>query len=228
MRGQHLNHKKPVLSEHLAFLSVRYNVYLAELFEAIVSARKTGETTCTNLKIEYRGTVEDQAIFLITKENSVVTQFRAAEELLLRKNISFESWMDTDKIRKQIARQNKAPGLSTLIQDLRHGMKKVNLEAQVLETPKPSLVHTRYGNSATVSNAMIADETGKVKLCLWNEQAESIVVGNIIQIKNASVSTYKGERQLCLGKTGTINVLQSPAIRMKKQSEAATRTTIYA
>ncbi len=228
MRGQHLNHKKPVLSEHLAFLSVRYNVFLAELFEAIVSARKSGEATCTNLKIEYRGTVEDQAIFLITKDSSVVTQFRAAEELLLRKNISFDSWMDTDKIRKQIARQSKAPGLSTLIQDLRHGMKKVNLEAKVLETPKPSLVHTRYGNSATVSNAWIADETGKVKLCLWNEQAEFVTVGNTIQIKNASVSTYKGERQLCLGKTGTISVLQSQIAMIKKQPEAIAKKTIYA
>jgi replication factor A1 len=226
--GTTLNHKKPVLSEHLSFLSVRYNVFLAELFEAIVSARKKGKSTCTNLKIEYRGTIEGEAIFLITKEAKVVTQFRAAEELLLRKNIAFESWMDTDKIRKQIARQNKAPGLSTQIQDLRHGMKKVNVAAQVLETPKPSLVHTRYGNSAIVSNAWIADETGKVKLCLWNEQTNSIAVGNIIQIKNASVSTYKGERQLRLGKTATVSVLQDSSAEAKQQREAIAKSTIYA
>jgi replication factor A1 len=204
-----LNHKKPVLSEHLAFLSIRYNVFLAELFEAIVAARQTAEAPCRDLKIEFRGTVENEAIFLITKENKVVTQFRASEELLLRKNIHFDSWMDTEKVRKQIARQNKAAGTSTQIQDLRHGMKKVNLKAQVVETPKPAVVHTQYGNSATVSNAMIEDETGKVKLCLWNEQVNSVSVGNVIQITNASVSTYKGERQLRLGKTGTVSVLQT-------------------
>ncbi|MCW4010234.1 MAG: hypothetical protein NWF05_06390 [Candidatus Bathyarchaeota archaeon] len=202
-----MNQRKPVLSEHLAFLSVRYDVYLEELFEATVLAKQKGEATCANLKIEYRGNVEGEAVFLITKENTVIMQFRTSEELLLRKNIPFESWLNTDKIRKQIARQNKSPGKFSLIQDLRHGMKKVNLEAQVLETPKNSLVHTRYGNSATVSSIWIGDETGKVKLCLWNEQIRAVSVGNFIQIKNASVSTYKSERQLFIGKTGTVTVL---------------------
>jgi hypothetical protein len=204
-----LRHKKPILDELLAFLSVKYDVYLSELFEAIVSARKTGKATCRKLKIEYRGTIQRKAVFLITKENIVVTQFRAAEELLLRKNVIFESLLNTDKIRKQIAKKSRAVGCSILIKDLRHGMKKVNLEAQVLETSKPLLVHTRYGNSATICNALIGDETGKVKLCLWNEQSEFVSVGKFIQIKNASVSTFRGERQLRLGKTGTVNQLMS-------------------
>ncbi len=223
-----MNHKKPVLSDHLAFLSVRYNVYLVELFEAIVAARKNGEATCTNLKIEYRGNAEGDAIFLITKDNAVVTQFRAPEELLLRKNIAFDSWLDTDKIRKQIARKNNAVGYSLQIQDLRHGMKKVNLEAQVLEAPEPSPVYTRYGNNAVVTNAWIADETGKVKLCLWNEQTKFISVGNIIQIKNASVSTYKGERQLRLGKNGTVILLQSFSAKAKHKPEMLQQKQSYA
>ena len=217
MTGYTLNHKKPVLSEHLAFLSVKYNVYLAELFEAVVSARKTGDATCGDLKIEYRGTIDGEAIILITKEDKVVMQFHVAEELLLRKNIFFESWLDTDKIRKQISRQSTAPHLSRLIQDLRHGMKKISVEVHVLETPKPTLVHTQYGNSAMVTNAWIADETGKIKLCLWNEQSSLVTEGDTIQIKNASVSSYKGERQLRLGKKGTISVLQSRSTLTEQQ-----------
>jgi replication factor A1 len=115
-----------------------------------------------------------------------------------------------------------------MVQDLRHGMKKVTVEAEVLETPKPSLVHTRYGNSAMVTNAWIADETGKVKLCLWNEQASYITLGDFIQIKNASVTAFKGERQLCLGKTGTVSVLRKLACVTKQQPEAVVENTIYA
>jgi len=115
----------------------------------------------------------------------------------------------TDEIRKQMNRQ-VAPKLSMMVQDLRHGMKKVNLEAKVLETAKPSVVQTRYGNSARVTNAWIADKTGKIKLCLWNEQADLLTVGDTVQIKGASVSTFKGERQLRLGKTAIVNVVQSP------------------
>jgi hypothetical protein len=210
-----LNQKKPTeIIEYLAFLAVKHNIYLAELFQALVTAREQEKITCQNLVISYRGSTKNQAIFLITKEGSVIAQFRVDEEFLLRKNICFESWMDTDKIRRQINRQNTAPRPITLVQDLRHGMKKVNLEAEVLETTTPSLVHTQWGNSATVTNVQIADETGKIKLCLWNQQAAAVTVGDTIQIKNASVSTYKGERQLHLGKTGTVCVLVQAKIKL--------------
>jgi len=206
-----LNQKRPLaIIETLAFLSVKHNIYVAELFEALVSAKELGKTTCQDLKVEYRGCINRECVFLITKFTSVIGQFRVPEEFLLRKNICFENWMDTDKIRKQIGRrQNTGPHLCTLVQDLRHGMKKVNLEAEVLETAVPSIVYTHYGNSAKVTNVWIADETGKVRLCLWNEQSNSVAVGDTVQIKNATVSTFKGERQLRLGKTGTVTVLQT-------------------
>ena len=223
-----MNHKKTTIIEHLAFLSVKHGVYLAELFQALVTAREQGETTCENLTVKYRGKAGKEAIFLITKEGKVVVQFRVAKEFLHRKDLCFETWMDTDRIRKQIYKQNIEPHLSTLIQDLRHGMKKVNVEAEVLENPKPSTVFTRFGNTATVTNAWIADETGKVKLCLWNEKANTFTEGDTIQIKNAQVSSFRGERQLCLGKTGTINVLLSRGAITEQRPEPNAKNTIYA
>jgi len=193
--------------DQLAFLSVKQGIYPAELHQAMLVAREKGKTNCQNLLVEYRGSLKDAAIFLITKDTRVVAQFRVAEELL-RKNVSFENCMYTDEIRRQMNKQI-IPKSSMMVQDLRHGMKKVNIEAKVLETPKASTVQTRYGNSAKVTNAWIADETGKIKLCLWNEQVDFVTVGDTVQIKNASVSTFKGERQLRLGKTGTVSVLQN-------------------
>jgi replication factor A1 len=223
-----LNQKKPTIIEHLAFLSVKYSVPLSELFHALVMARELGKSTCENLSVEHRGNIRQEEIFLITKDNKVVAQFRIAKEHLLRKDLCIDSWMNTDRIRKQLAKQACGPNVSTMVQDLRHGMKKVNVEAEVLETPKPSLVRTQYGSRAMVTNAWIGDETGKVKLCLWNEQAKYITLGDTIQIKNASVTAFKGERQLCLGKTGTITVLANQAGRTKRQSEAIVENTIYA
>ena len=222
-----MNRKKTPIIEQLAFLSVKHSVYLSELFQALVSARETGKSVCMELTVEYRGSIEDEASFLIMKDNNVVIQFQVAEEFLSKKNICFENWMDTDKIRKQMSRQNRALRLSTLVQDLRHGMRRVTVEAEVLETPKPSIVY-RYGNSAMVTNAWIADETGKIKLCLWNEEANSVAEGDTIQIKNAAVSTFKGERQLRLGRTGTINVLQNRATKTKQQPTDISQNLIYA
>jgi len=200
-----LNHKKSAIIEQLAFLSVKHSVYLSGLFQALVSAKETRKSMCENLSVEYRGSVNKEAILLIKKDNKVLVQFRVTEELLSKTDIHFEKWMETDKVRKQIAKQKRTT-LSTLIRDLRTGMKKVNVEAEVLETQKPSLVHTQFGNSALVANALIADETGKITLCLWGEHVTSVAVGDTIQIKNASVSAFRGERQLRLGKSGTLSV----------------------
>ncbi len=202
-----MNHKEPIIIEHLAFLSVKHNVYLSELYQALISAKVTGKSTCGDLTIDYRGTIKHQAIFLITKANKVVVQFRVAEEFLLRKNISFESWLDTDKIRRQVTKQNLGIDL-TFIQNLRRGMKKINLKAEVLEIKEPVIVNTQFGSRVKVTDVWIADETGKVKLCLWGEQTNLPFAGDTVQIKGASVRAFKGENLLSLGRYGTLSVLQ--------------------
>lgn len=213
--------------EYLAFLSIKNGVYLAEIYQALVVAKEKGKSTCQNLKVEYRGSLKKEAIFLITKDKSVIAQFRVAEELLLRKDICFENWLDSDKIRKQMNKENITPKLSVMVQDMRHGMKRVNLEAKVLEVSTSSLVQTRYGNNARVTVAWVADETGKIKLSLWNAQADFFNVGDTVQIKNASVSTFRGERQLRLGKKGTVTILQNRIDELKQDPETVAKNMIY-
>jgi ssDNA-binding replication factor A large subunit len=71
-----------------------------------------------------------------------------------------------------------------------------------------------------MANVYVEDESGKIKLCLWDEQIKSVTAGDIIQIKNASVATFKGEKQLRLGKTGTITVLRNEPPKAKPSSGA--------
>jgi replication factor A1 len=201
--------KKPTLEDQLAFLSAKHRVYPAELFESLVLARKQGKTMCGDLTIEYRGQVNDEAIFLITKEGKVVVQFRVGEDVLAKRDMEFGNWMDTSKVRKEIEKQTPSPS-HLQIENLRAGMKKVTVVAKVLETAEPSKVHTQFRDSALVSNAVIGDQTGKILLCLWDEQVKSVSVGDFIEVKNAHVATFKGEKQLRLGKNGTITVLEEP------------------
>jgi Single-stranded DNA binding protein Ssb-like, OB fold len=223
-----LNQKKPTILEELAFISVKHRVYLGELFKALVSARENGKSRCMNLTIQYRGSICSNAIFLITENSKVIVQFRVPEELLSRKDICFESWMNNDKIRKQMYKQDCVPHVCTMVQDLRYGMKRVSVEAEVLEPPESSSIRTRYGSSAVVTNIWIGDETGKVKLCLWNEPAVSLIQGDMIQIKNASVSMFKGERQLLLGRSGTINLLPRQTSKSQPQGALIAKTMVQA
>jgi hypothetical protein len=212
-----LRQKKSTLGEHIALLSVKYNVYPNEVFEALTQAKRKAKAACGNLTVEYRGQVKGETIFLITKDNAVVAQFRVSEEFLLHKDKPFESWMSTDKIKKKIAKQNTA-STTSIIRDLRAGLKHVNLIAQVFEVPKPTQVHTQFGNNVTVINALIGDDTGKIKLCLWEGQIGTISVGDSVEIKNGQVCVFRGEKQLRLGKNGSLTVLR------KAKPQVATAT----
>ncbi|MDD3792013.1 MAG: OB-fold nucleic acid binding domain-containing protein [Candidatus Bathyarchaeota archaeon] len=93
------------------------------------------------------------------------------------------------------------------IKDLNDGMKRVTVEAKVVEKGDPREVRSRYKDETyKIVDAVIADETGSVKLTLWNEQIDQVNVGDNVKIENGYVTSFKGEIQLNVGKFGTLTV----------------------
>jgi replication factor A1 len=193
--------------EYLAFLSIKYEVDPDKLFYALISAGENQESTCGDLLIKFRDKLQDKIVFLITKGSKVVAQFPISNEFLSEKSNPIKNLSKTNLLRRHQIRKDGSPYFVHIV-DLRTGMKKVSVKARVLEIARPILVFTRFGNYASVANAVIADETGTIKLCLWNEQIESVSVGGNIQIENASVSTFRGERQLRIGKRGMLSTVE--------------------
>ena len=66
---------------------------------------------------------------------------------------------------------------------------------------------------------MIADETGTIKLCLWNERINTVPVDSVVQIENASVTKFRGETQLRLGKNGRLNVIENASFPSSSEIE---------
>jgi len=194
--------------EYLALLSIKYEVDPDKLFYALISAEENQKSKCEKLSIECRGKTRDKDIFLIMEDSRVVAQFPIPKEFLLERNNPVKNFMKTDMIRRHLDKKNKRSH-SLPIRDLRTGMSQVSLKAKVMEIPRPKSVFTRFGNYASVTNALIADETGTIKLCLWNEQINSISVGDTIQIENARTSTFRSERQLSIGKNGTLSNIEN-------------------
>ena len=198
--------RKKSSGEYLAFLAAKYELDSDALFCALLSAGENQKARCGNLSIECRGKIKGKVIFLITKDSEVVAQLSVSETLLSQEGNPIRNFMETDLVRKQ--RAKKPAPVAHSIEDLRAGMKNVTLKAEVLEVTPPKRVITRYGNYATLAKALLADETGKIKLCLWNEQIDAVSAGDTVQIENARASTFKGERQLSLGKNGTLNSIE--------------------
>ena len=95
------------------------------------------------------------------------------------------------------------------IKDLRDGTKRVEVEAKVIEKTGPREVISRYKDVVLrVANATIKDETGTIKLTLWNDQIEQVNVNDTIKIENGYVTSFRGEIQLNIGRYGKLTVAQ--------------------
>jgi replication factor A1 len=200
--------------EYLAFISAKYEVDPDKLFYALVLAEQSKNANCGGLSIQWRGNTKDKIMFLILTNNRVVAQLSVFKEFLLEKGHPIRDFIETEKIQRFLAKRARQSSISA-IRDLRNGMTQIRLKAKVLEIPKPNLVYTRYGNHASVANALIADETGTINLCLWNEQIRCISPGDTIQIENASARTFKGQRQLHIGRKGLLTIVDESSCQVK-------------
>ena len=93
------------------------------------------------------------------------------------------------------------------ISDLRNGMKNVSIEAKVLEKSETHEVLSRFKDETyKVATAIIADETGKIKMTLWNEQINQVNPNDTVKVENGYITSFKGEIQLNVGKHGKLTV----------------------
>ena len=195
--------------ENLAQMAILHKVDSSEFFDRIVEAWNHDGSECKQLAIECRKRTKNSAIFLFTdgrkRGRKVVAQCPISIAILRGKN-QLGTWAET--LLTRISTTKNLEGATSKIGDLKVGMKKVNLKAEVLEIPESKTVYTRYGTTACISNALIKDETGSMKMSLWNQQISMVHKGDVIDVKNGKVTWFSGERHLRLGRTGSLCVSQ--------------------
>jgi DNA polymerase III alpha subunit len=67
---------------------------------------------------------------------------------------------------------------------------------------------TRKVANKKVAHALLEDESGAVKLVLWEKQINEVAQGSKIRIDGAYVKTWSDERQLHAGRTGVISLVE--------------------
>lgn len=93
------------------------------------------------------------------------------------------------------------------IKDLRDKMKNVTVEGKVVEKSETREVLSRFKDTThKVATAVIADETGTIKLTLWNEQINTVNVNDTVKIENGYITSFRGEIQLNIGRYGKLTV----------------------
>lgn len=65
----------------------------------------------------------------------------------------------------------------------------------------------KFGKTGRVATAIVKDETGDIKLTLWNDSIDQVKAGDKVHIINGYVSEWQGEPQLTTGKLGKLEVV---------------------
>ena len=108
----------------------------------------------------------------------------------------------------------------TKISELQVGQGKVNVEAEVKSVEEPRSFN-KFGRELKVANAIIKDESGEIKLTLWNQDIDKVKTGSKVKIVNGYVNEFNGEKQLTTGKFGSMEVLGEEKKAENKVEEEA-------
>jgi len=94
------------------------------------------------------------------------------------------------------------------IAELRDGLRRIDVEAQIVEVSEPREVSSKFtGETYKVAEATIKDDSGTIKLVLWNEQIGQVNANDKIRIENGYIKSFRGEIQLNVGRYGKLTVI---------------------
>ena len=108
------------------------------------------------------------------------------------------------------------------VNELQPKQGKVDIELKIVSKEEPRELE-KFGKAGRVCNATGEDETGQVKVTLWNEQVDQVNVGDAVKITNGFVNEWQGEKQLTTGKFGQLEIggASAAAPAQPQQEQAA-------
>jgi len=192
---------------YLARISGKYGLDMSEFFECIGNAWMRGQSSFDDVSIKRRLVVQDGYVFLITKNQRIVAQMKLTRkvlEYLPRANIT--NFLVENP---RVAEQAKSRSGDLRIKDLSSNVKSFNLRAKVTEKSTPKTVFSRFGETLLLSTATISDGSGNIRLPLWNDQIDTVSVGDSLHIENAQLKRFRGELQVKIGKFTDVQVIKN-------------------
>ncbi|MCL5804107.1 MAG: single-stranded DNA-binding protein [Thermoplasmataceae archaeon] len=93
---------------------------------------------------------------------------------------------------------------TTKIKDLTPSSRRVNVLGKVVSVSEPKEIQTRFGEPKSVTEVVLADDSGKVILSLWGDQAKLVSDGKTVYIDNGYISLVRGHMRLNVGKYGSL------------------------
>ena len=94
------------------------------------------------------------------------------------------------------------------ISEIRRGNSGVSVEAKVIDISEPREVNTRYGKKQ-VADATLEDDSGQISLTLWEDQINSITIGDKVSMSGGYVTEFRDKLQLNIPKSGKLEIIEA-------------------
>ncbi len=99
----------------------------------------------------------------------------------------------------------------TKVSNLKPGMDNVEVKVRVLEVGEPKVITTRRGER-TIREAVVGDETGRVRMTIWGYKDHGLHKGQAVKISGAWTTSYRGNVVLNIGTRTKVEEVDSSEV----------------
>jgi len=103
------------------------------------------------------------------------------------------------------------------IKDLKPKQGNVDITVDVVDVGD-TREFQKFGRPGKVATAIAKDETGDIKLTLWNEDIEKVKAGDKVHLTNGYVNEWQGEMQLTTGRMGKLEIVGKADVDLNKET----------
>ena len=93
------------------------------------------------------------------------------------------------------------------VSDLKPGMERVSVLVRVIDPGEVRKITTKSGER-TIREAVVGDESGRVKLVMWGKSIKSLAKGDVVEVSGAWTTVFRGKLQLNVGGTENVKVVE--------------------
>ncbi len=201
-----LNHQRNLI--YLSKIINKYELSPEKIVDYLNKAKQNGHLSQGKFELKVREKNDDFTTFTLIFDGKIVSQFRLENKLMDYPESSKHKLKEL--LLRMPPRKERQKTSDYKIDELRRGLKSINLKAKVVEKSPTKEVYSRSGRKLRLSTARVSDDTGEIKLTLWNDQINLVTEGDSIRILNANVKSFRGEKMLNLSsRTGRIEIIRS-------------------
>jgi replication factor A1 len=92
-------------------------------------------------------------------------------------------------------------------------MNGISVEGKITDISESRRVQTRYG-LRSVADSTLEDETGTIKLSLWEENITRVSIGDNVKINGAYITEFRNQFQLNIPRSGKLEITKQNIIEI--------------